>query len=351
VPYIGRYRSLGAVEGPGDVRALVLLSQRGHRQFLSQLRWQLAGTGLAAILAATVIGYLVARTVTRPLRALARTMREMTVTGDLSKGIPALGPWDDEDARVLATTFRQLTTALDRFQREASLRERLSSLGRLSAVIAHEIRNPLMIIKSTVRGLRHHRSPEVIELAASIDEEVARVNRVVTGVLDFARPIALDPAPARLDEIASAAVQAVQRTADDVPVRFEDGTGRAQLVTDADHVRTVFINLLTNAQQAVRSVSHGAAPPPVVLRTSCRAHGGWRIDVVDQGPGIAPGDQIRIFDPFYTTRRTGSGLGLAIARNIIEALGGTITIDSRVGSGTTVRVDLPDAAPVAGETR
>jgi two-component system NtrC family sensor kinase len=69
--------------------------------------------------------------------------------------------------------------------------------------------------------------------------------------------------------------------------------------------------------------------------------------VVDQGAGISPGEATRIFDPFYTTRRTGSGLGLAISRNIIEGLGGTIAVDSQVGRGTTVRVELPPSAPAA----
>src|SRR5690606_30440595 len=109
---------------------------------------------------------------------------EMATTGDLARTLPALGRWDDEDVRLVATTFRRLTGALERFQKEAAQRERLSSLGRLSTVVAHEIRNPLMIIKSAVRQLRRHESREVADTAASIDEEVARLNRVVTGVLD-----------------------------------------------------------------------------------------------------------------------------------------------------------------------
>src|SRR6185503_12123269 len=120
-------------------------------------------TGLAAILVATILGYGIARTVTRPLRAVAATMREMAATGDLKTAPPGPGRWDDEDARTVASAFQNLTAALDRFQREAAQRERLSSLGRLSTVVAHEVRNPLMIIKSAVRNLRKHPSPEVVE--------------------------------------------------------------------------------------------------------------------------------------------------------------------------------------------
>src|SRR4030095_1832055 len=102
----------------------------------------------------------------------------------------------DEDARLPASSFHNLTAALDRFQREAAQRERLSSLGRLSTVVAHEIRNPLMIINSAFRSVRQHPSTDVTDLATSIDEEVQRLNRVVTDVLDFAKPIRFEHAPA-----------------------------------------------------------------------------------------------------------------------------------------------------------
>ena len=93
---------------------------------------------------------------TRPLGAITATMREMAATGDLTRRIapPAGARWEDEDARLLATTFNAMTDSIARFQREAAQRERLSSLGRLSTVVAHEIRNPLMIIKTALRTLR-----------------------------------------------------------------------------------------------------------------------------------------------------------------------------------------------------
>ena len=104
------------------------------------------------MLLATLLSYAVARTVTRPLGAITATMREMAATGDLTRKIALRrAAWDDEDARLLARTFNTLTDSIARFQREAAQRERLSSLGRLSTVIAHEIRNPLMIIKAALR--------------------------------------------------------------------------------------------------------------------------------------------------------------------------------------------------------
>ena len=102
------------------------------------------------MLLATLLSFAVARTITRPLAAITDVMREVAATGDLTRKIALRhgNRWDDEDARLLATTFNTLTDSIARFQREMSQKERLSSLGRLSTVIAHEVRNPLMIIKA-----------------------------------------------------------------------------------------------------------------------------------------------------------------------------------------------------------
>ena len=141
------------------------------------------------------------------------TMREMATTGDLTRRIgaaPGGATWEDEDARLLATTFNTMTDSIARFQREAGQRERLSSLGRLSTVVAHEIRNPLMIIKTALRKLRGPNvNPEELRTAvADIDEETARLNRLVSEVLDFARPIKFDLAPTDLNALCQDAAKA-----------------------------------------------------------------------------------------------------------------------------------------------
>jgi len=235
-----------------------------------------------------------------------------------------------------------LTTALDRFQREGAQRQRLAALGRLSTVIAHEVRNPLMIIKTAVRSLRRQESSEVMEVAASIDEEVRRINRVVTDVLDFARPIKFDLAPADLNEICRDAAQAVQTAGVNPPIAVEVTESTAPILTDAERLRAVLVNILTNAQHAMRAGENGAQPPPIRLATHRTAGGRWRIDVADRGMGISAEDMPRLFEPFFTTHRTGSGLGLALSRNIVEGLGGSIVIDSQIDVGTTVRIELPD---------
>lgn len=344
--FVGLAEPLGAnVSDPDAPVALVLRSRTEHLRFLRDFYRDIAVTGVAAVLVATLLGYFIARTVTRPLRAVAATMREMAATGDLTTAPPGPGRWDDEDARTVASAFQNLTAALDRFQREASQRERLSSLGRLSTVVAHEVRNPLMIIKSAVRNLRKQASPEVVDVASSIDEEVTRLNRVVTDVLDFARPIRYQIEPADLVAICRDAAQATQVAPESVPVTVETGaSAAAPVVTDVERVRAVLVNLLTNAQIAVRAAGAIGGAPPIRLRVSRAGTDRWAIDVIDRGPGIAPADLSHVFEPFFTTSRNGSGLGLALARNVVEGLGGAIAIDSRQNVGTTVRITLPETS-------
>ena len=113
-------------------------------------------------------------------------------------------------------------------------------------------------------------------------------------------------------------------------------------MTDGERVRTALVNILSNAREAVAARS-GGQPGDVELSTQHSA-GTVSIVVADRGIGIAPADLPHVFDPYFTTRRTGTGLGLAIAKNIVEALGGAITVRSRPTEGTEVRIDLPGRA-------
>jgi signal transduction histidine kinase len=270
-------------------------------------------------------------------------MREMAATGDLTRRIPlpAEPHWEDEDARLLASTFNTMTDSIARFQREAAQRERLSALGRLSTVVAHEIRNPLMIIKASLRGLRKDDvAPTDVKTAvADIDEEIARLNRIVTEVLDFAQPIRFDLAPTNINALCADADRASGADGTPLGARMNLDPRLPEVVTDGERVRLVLVNLLTNARHALagRPVNAGDVSITTTRVTDARV----AIDVSDRGIGIGPEHLARIFDPYFTTRRTGTGLGLAISRNIIEGLRGTIAISSRTGEGTTVRVELP----------
>lgn len=347
--YVALSRSLSAeaekaATGP---MALVLRSKTQRLRLLRGIHGVLAATALMAVLMATLLSYAVARTVTRPLAMITATMREMATTGDLTRKIElSPGHWEDEDARLLATTFNTLTDSIARFQRDAAQRDRLSALGRLSTVVAHEIRNPLMIIKASLRVLREGNAPlaECREAAADIDDEVARLNRVVNEVLDLARPIPVERAPTDLNAVCAGAAQAAMSAGSEPRIVLRLDPALPPVTTDAERFRTALVNILANARQAVADRGPGA--PPVELRTSLES-GRVAVDIQDRGMGIEPRDLPHVFDPYFTTRRTGTGLGLAISKNIVEALGGSISVTSRPGEGTVVHIDLPGPA---GET-
>ena len=348
--YLAFANPLGPPGPNGQPIGLVLRSQSERLRFLSQLHTLLGATAVLAVLVAVIFSYGIARTITRPLAAITSTMREMAASGDLSRRIPTPDArWQDEDARLLATTFNSMTDSIERFQREAAQRERLSSLGRLSTVIAHEVRNPLMIIKTSLRSLRREdaRAEQVQAAAKDIDEEISRLNRIVTEVLDFARPIKFELGPADLNALTRDAVRAAEAAAGCDGVRLSLDPDLPQTVTDGERLRQALVNIIGNALQAVAEAEK-PGPPEVRVRTARLDPRRVEIMVSDSGRGIAPADLPRVFDPYFTTRRTGTGIGLAISRNIIEGLGGRITVASVTARGTDVRIELPvDATPSA----
>jgi signal transduction histidine kinase len=350
----GEYLALGRPMDEGNPHGpitVVLRSKDASLAFLNSLRYGLVGALLASVLLATLLSYAVARTMTRPLAAVTAAMREVAATGDLTRKVSLRSRgWDDEDARLLATSFNTLTESIARFQRDAAQRERLSSLGRLSTVIAHEIRNPLMIIRASLATLRSTRVKpiDVREAIEDIDEETSRLNRLVGEVLDFAKPMRFELAEARLNEVCRRSAEAAWADRADAAIRLDLDEGVPPIVTDAELLRRALVNVLTNARHAVESAgtSGDGESPPVLLSTR-RDDSHVVVTVRDRGTGIAAEDLAHIFDPYFTTRRTGTGLGLPISKNIIEGLGGTLAVTSRQGEGTEVRIELPVLLPGA----
>jgi two-component system sensor histidine kinase HydH len=189
---------------------------------------------------------------------------------------------------------------------------------------------------------------DVREAAVDIDEEVARLNRVVNDVLDFARPPTFTLAPVDLNALCRECATAVAAGGATTEVRVTADPTLGPVVTDGDRLRTALVNVLANAREAVAARPDGAVDgrPGVEVRTS-RANGTVAIVVTDRGGGIAAEDLPRVFEPYFTTRRTGTGLGLPIARNIVEGLGGTIAVRTDAGDGTEMRIELPDRPAVS----
>ena len=232
-----------------------------------------------------------------------------------------------------------------RLQEQLRRSERLSTLGNMAARVAHEIRNPLSSIKgfATYLGARHNNDQDR-EAARAMTGEVDRLNRVVSELLDFARPSNLRIAPASLDDILRRALRLVEPdiSAKNIDLRFEpSGLFPSPMVAvDAERITQALLNLFLNAVQATDpdgSLSVAVLPPE-----------GDRMAVViaDSGRGMPPDVLAQIFSPYFTTKASGTGLGLSIVHKIVEDHNAEIKVASAEGQGTTVTLWLP----LAGHT-
>jgi signal transduction histidine kinase len=348
VPSNGGANLKAGADAQSSPVVITLRSRTERLRFLDTIRTGLEGALIVTLILATIASYAVARTVTRPVSAITHAMRDVAATGDLTRKVSLhSGPWDDEDARLLASTFNTLTESIARFQAEAAQRERLSSLGRLSTVIAHEIRNPLMIIKATLSTLRRQdlTLEERREAVADIAGETTRLNRIVTEVLDFAKPIKFEFVESSINDICLSSAAAAWAGEVDGQVALEFDSSLPRITTDPERLRAALVNILTNARHAVHAAHLEDSRASVVVRTRGNGNGHVVISIRDRGIGIAAEDMSHIFDPYFTTRRAGTGLGLPISKNIIEGLGGTLAVDSELGVGTEILIDLPITPP------
>ena len=204
--------------------------------------------------------------------------------------------------------------------------EKLAAIGKLAAAVAHEIRNPLSSIRGFAQYLRNtlKDKPREKEYAETIVSEVDRINRVVTDLLTFARPMEADLAPTDVTELIERNVRLVQADARSRNIGIQMSLSDLSIVPlDTNQMTQAILNLLLNSLQAVSSGGHievGAELDPSVSRLNL-----W---VEDDGPGISQEQNEKIFDPFFTTREKGTGLGLAIVQKIVENHNGEINLQS-----------------------
>jgi signal transduction histidine kinase len=256
----------------------------------------------------------------------------------------------DRDTYVVARDLAaRVALAVQRAQAVSELHDarRLAALGQFAAAIAHDIRTPLTSISMNVQILRRKLElpdddREHLDIAL---EELARLDRSVAEILDFAKPVMLLSEPIDVGEL----IEAARRNL--TPVLFERGVavrietsagsggpGAADALTvhgDPQRLRQVLTNLVDNAANASRPGTE------VTLRASATADRQVAIEVEDHGRGIGPDELPRIFEPFFTTRPDGTGLGLAIVHKVIRAHGGDIKVRSTVGSGSIFTITLP----------
>lgn len=245
-----------------------------------------------------------------------------------------------DDLRSTTRELRSSYAELKLVQSELVKKEQLAAVGELAAMIAHEVRNPLAIIKNAAASLRRARIREEDRdmLLGIVDEETERLNRLVSDLLRFARPVNVNVSSISIRELLERAADAAITTRE-VSIEVTAEGEPSEVAADPGLVRLVIDNLIANACQAM---PNGGTVRIVVGEAD---DGQVRVDVVDEGEGMDDDVLHRAIDPFFTTRPSGTGLGLPIVERIIEAHGGTLNIESVAGRGTTVSLLLPAAGP------
>ena len=227
-------------------------------------------------------------------------------------------------------------------RKEIARSQRLASVGRLAAGVAHEIRNPLSSIKgfATYFKERYHDIPEDQHISSLMIQEVDRLNRVVGELHEFARPITIARKPIQIKSYIENSIELIanQASAANVTIQTTLAPEIDEVYLDPDKISQVLLNLYLNA---IESMDSGGTLS-VGLSVNA-AKEGVEIRISDSGAGISKDDLAHIFDPYFTTKAAGTGLGLAIVHNIIEPHQGEIKVESQPDQGTTFTIFLPNS--------
>jgi len=248
--------------------------------------------------------------------------------------------------RALAERLAETNRRLEQAQAEARRSERLAALGQLSAGLAHEIRNPLGVIKGSAEMLTQklQASDELArELAGYISTEVNRLSALVTEFLDFARPLHAQPQPADLTALLDRVLQIVAARFTDTGIRVERHypSGLPLVPLDESLCEQAFLNLVQNAYEAMRERDNGGTLRVDVERVIRNGRDGVELRIADTGPGVPDELREEIFNPFVTTKKTGVGLGLSIVSKIIDGHQGSIHVENAAGGGAVFTLFFP----------
>jgi two-component system sensor histidine kinase HydH len=280
---------------------------------------------------------LVAGTTTRALDRLTRAAlsAHQPAARPAFADVPAGAP---REVHVLAGALLEMVDRLEQSRHELARQESLASVGSMAAVLAHEIRTPLAVLRGSADMLAKKLAADArgSELVAMMQEETDRLSRLARDLLVFARPRPPEPAPTDLAAVAARAAAMLSARFGEAGVELALATRPAPVRADVEQLGQAALNLLGNALEVSPRES------VVRLETGVTPGHGW-LCVADQGPGIAPENLERIWQPFFTTRRGGTGLGLPIVRQIVEAHGGRTEIETSP-AGTCITLILPQEA-------
>jgi signal transduction histidine kinase len=281
---------------------------------------------------------------TRPVKELSVAARQVA-GGNFNVQVPIERL---DEMGTLASAFNEMTARLAR-ARELEMQlhqaEKGAVVGRLAAAIAHEIRNPLNYINLTLDHLRSSFAPidpnkreTFVRLTDQLKTEVARINRHISDFLKYSRPSKLELQSVDIRAEAEDALRLVEGRAEEcgIETTINQVGVLPRVMADRESLRSVFTNLVINAVEAING-----AGGSIAIKLSNLEANSVKVEITDTGGGIAADDISKIFEPYFSTKETGTGLGLAIVKKAIDDHGGTISVASKEGSGTTFTIILP----------
>lgn len=322
----------------GSVR--IHFSTHGIDQLMIVITRQFIWVTLGLVGIGGGVFFFISRAIVRDIRRLVETARKVG-RGDYD--LRATGGALPETAE-LAGAFNAMLDSLEgsrqalaKAQQEMIRQKSLAEMGKFSLMIAHEVKNPLGIIKSSLDILKKDLNlSEENVMVAYIEDEIRRLNHLIEEFLAFARPARPTLREVDLNELLKDIVDRFEIQHPESEIRFRTviPPRSFQIQGDRDLLARGIGNIIKNACEA--NGYRGA----VDIRVSCAGER-WVVDVEDQGPGIAPENMDKIFDPFFTTRAKGTGLGLAFTGHVVEAHGGGLLAENLPGGGARFRVELP----------
>lgn len=331
-----------------DHQLLAILLIENSRAELASLKRYIQGTaaavGVGGVLLALVLSFWTASRVTRPLRGLAASVRDV-----------AMGKWDtraevtsSDEVGQLARDFNGMTQQLVEQRDRMIQAERVAAWRELARRLAHELKNPLFPLQITIENLQRSRDASPAEFdevfresTSTLLAELGHLKTIIGRFSDFAKMPAPQLETVNVNEIARQAMQLLEAQIHSpgqpaVETRLQLDAQPADVPADPDQLRRALRNLVLNALDAM---PQGGT---LTIRT-VRHDGKIALEVSDTGEGLTPEECDRLFTPYYTTKQHGTGLGLAIVQSVVSDHKGTITVRSKPGEGTTFRIELRTA--------
>ncbi|MBL8900501.1 MAG: HAMP domain-containing protein [Planctomycetes bacterium] len=315
---------------------------RGTVRFLGNLL--LGGAILLAVWSVLSI-VLVSRAMTRPIRNLILFTNRLA-DGDLSARVPIRG--NDELGR-LGRAFNAMADALGRARERLVAAEKEAAWREMARQIAHEIKNPLTPMRLSAQLLprafheKPEQFPEILERSVeTILRSIDSLRGIAADFARFAGAPSRRPERLRCGEIIDQVLELFRGMSEDGRVRLERRGLDGEVIADREELRRVFLNLVDNAFQALLGAQRESGC--IAIEMAEGEAGFWRIAIRDDGPGIPPEAQPRLFEPYFSTKTTGTGLGLAICRRIAREMGGELELGSTGPEGTTLVLRVPRAS-------